>query len=78
MFDYFRNYSTNVHQVYCEYSPTKGLYGHFQSDDLDLQSRSQMRLKFDYFLTSNISDNIYAITFKLCMTINLWMPYMFR
>ena len=27
-------------------------------------------------LTCNISDNIYAITFKLGMTIDLWMAYM--
>ena len=37
----------------CEDSPTKGLYGHCQSDDLDLHSRSQMHLKL-YFLSCNI------------------------
>ena len=26
MFDYFKNYSSNAHQVRCEDSPTKGLY----------------------------------------------------
>ena len=35
-----------AHQVYCEDSPTKGLYyDHCQSDDLDLHSSSQVRLK---------------------------------
>ena len=38
--------------------PTKGLYHHFQSNDRDLHSRSQVRLKLDYFLTCNTSDNI--------------------
>ena len=49
MFDYFRNCSSNAHQVCCEDSPTKGLYDHCQSDDLDLHSRSQVHLKLDYF-----------------------------
>ena len=75
MFDYFRNYSTNAHQVCCEDSPTKGLYDRCQPDDLDFYSRSQVRLKLDYFLICNISDNIYAITFKLGMTVDLCMPY---
>ena len=60
MFDYFRNYSSNALQVCrCEDGPTKGLYmhDHCQSDNLDLHSRSQVRLKFDYLLTCNISDN---------------------
>ena len=56
---YFRNYSSNAHQVYCEDSRTKDLYDHCQSDDLDLHSRSQVHLKFDYLLTWNISDNIF-------------------
>ena len=34
MVNYFRNYSSNTHQVCCEDSPTKGLYYHRQSDDL--------------------------------------------
>ena len=76
MFDYFRNYSSNAHQVCCEDSPTKGLYDHCQSDDLDLHSRSQVRLKSGYFLTCNISDNISAITFKLGMTVDLYGAYM--
>ena len=39
------------HHVCCEdTSPTKGLYDHYcQSDDRDLHSRSQVRLKLDYF-----------------------------
>ena len=60
MCDYFRNYSINGHHVCCEYRPTKALYDHCQSDDLHLQSRSQVRLKLVYFLTCNISDNIQA------------------
>ena len=48
MFDYIRNYSSHAHQVFCEDSLTKGPYDHCQSDDLDL-SRSQVRLKPDYF-----------------------------
>ena len=48
---YFRNCSSNAHQVNCEDIPTKGLYGHCQIDDLDVHSRSQVRLKPDYFLT---------------------------
>ena len=61
MFDYFRNYSSNAHQVCCEDSPTKGLYDHCQSDDLDLHSRSQVHLKLDYFLTCSILDSILDI-----------------
>ena len=34
---------------------------HCQSDDLDLHSRSLVHLKLDYFLTSNISDNIFSV-----------------
>ena len=49
MSDYFRNYSSNGHQVCCEDSPTKSLCDHCLSDDLDLDSRSQVRLKLDYF-----------------------------
>ena len=45
-----------AHHVCCDHGPTKGLY-YWQSDDLDLRSQSQVRLKF-YFLTCNISDNI--------------------
>ena len=58
MFDYFKNYSCNPHQVCYADSPTKGLCHHCQSDDLDFHSRSQLRLKLDYFLACNISDNI--------------------
>ena len=57
MFDYFRNNSSNAHQVSCADSPSKGLYDHCQSVDLDLHARSQVSLKRDYFLTCNISDN---------------------
>ena len=42
----------------CEDSPTKGLYDHCQSNDLDLHSRLQVHLKRDYFLTCNMSDNM--------------------
>ena len=58
MFEYFINYLSDALQDCCEDSLTKGLYDRFQSDDLDLHSRSQVRLKLDYFLTCNISDNI--------------------
>ena len=58
MFDYFRNYSINDHHVGCEYQLTIGLYDYCQSDDLDFHSRSQVRLKLDYFLTCHISENI--------------------
>ena len=74
MFDYVIHYFSNAHQVYCEDSPAKGIYDHCQHDDLDLHSRSEVRLKLDYFLTCNISDNIYAITCKLGMAVDLWMP----
>ena len=52
------------------------VYGHCQSDDRDLNLRSQVRLKLDYVLTWNISDNNQAITFKLSMTVDLYMAYM--
>ena len=62
-----------MHHVCCEDSQIKGLYDHFhfQSDYLDLHSRSQVRLNRDYFLTCNISDNIQAMAFKLGMTVDL-------
>ena len=44
---FFRNDSSNSHQLCCEDSPTKGLYDHCQSGDLDLHSRSQVHLKFN-------------------------------
>ena len=72
MLDYFRNYSSNAHVVCCEDSPTKGPYGHCQCNDLDLHSRSQVPLKLDYFLIC--TDTIYAVTFKLCLKVDLWMP----
>ena len=49
MFDYFRNYSSNAHHICCKDSPTKGLYDHCQSVDLDLHSRSELHPKLDYF-----------------------------
>ena len=61
--------------ICCEDSPTKGLYDHCQSDDLDLHPRAHVCLKRDYFSTCNVSDNTQAITFKLAMTVDLWMPY---
>ena len=54
----FRNYSSFAHDVCCEDSPTEGPYDRCQSDDLDLHSRSQMRLKLDYFLKLAISLTI--------------------
>ena len=76
MIYYFRNCSPDAHQYCFEDNPTKGLYDHCQSDNLDLHSRSQVGLKLDYFLTCNISGNIKAVAFKLDMTVDLWMPYM--
>ena len=67
MFDYFRNYSRNVHHVCCKYSRTKRLHNHCQSVDLAFHSRSQVRPKHDYFLTYNISDSI-----KLSSYIKIW------
>ena len=58
MFNYFKNYSSNDHQLCCADSLSKGLYDHCQSDDLDLRSRSQVCLKLDCFLNCNITDNI--------------------
>ena len=40
-------------------------------------SRSQVALKLDYFLTCNIPDNIEAITFKLGMTVDLYVHGIF-
>ena len=74
MFDYI-NYASNAHHVCCEDSPSKGLCDHCQSDDPDLHSRSQVRLKLDYFLTCNISDNIEAVAFQLGMAVVLLMPF---
>ena len=54
MFDYFRNYSSNMPITFAlkiVQLLTKCLYGYCQFDDLDLRSRSQVRLKFDYVLT---------------------------
>ena len=47
-----------------------------QYDQRDLESRSLVRIKFDYFLTCNISDNIYAITFTLDMMVDIGVVYM--
>ena len=60
MFDYFRNSSSNPHQICCEDSPTNGLYNSFESDDLALRSRSQRRFKLDKCLTCS-SCTIIAI-----------------
>ena len=58
MFDYFKNCSRITYQACYEDSPTNGQYDHYQSDDLDLHSRSQVRLKLDNFLTNNIRTNM--------------------
>ena len=63
MFDDFRNYLSNAHQVCCEDSPTTGLYDHCRSDDLDLYSKSQVRQTLLLFYLHGISDK--AIVFKL-------------
>ena len=41
MFDYFRNYSSNPHQVCCEDNLTKVYIMCSQSDDLALSSQGQ-------------------------------------
>ena len=43
----------------------KVYYDHCQTDVLDIHSRSQVRLKRDYFLACNISDNV-----KIGMTVD--------
>ena len=58
MFDYFRNYSSNAHHVCCEESPTKGLYMTIASPMTLTFTQGQKRVKLDYFLTCNISDNM--------------------
>ena len=75
MFDYFINYSSNAHQVWCEDSPTKGLYDNCQSDDLNLYSKSQERLKLDYFLTCNILIYIYIYISYYIQTWHDGKPY---
>ena len=41
-----------------------------------IQGHKLMRLKCDYFFNwQYISDNISAITFKLDMAVDLWIPY---
>ena len=72
MFNYFRNYSSNAHQVCCEDSPTKGLYDHCQSGDPDQHSRSQVHLELDYFLSCNISDNISSCMCNLLLGLSVW------
>ena len=42
----------------------KRVYDHCQYDDLDLNSRSQVRLKVDYFLSCNILENILCYYFQ--------------
>ena len=54
VFDYFKKVPSNAHQVYCEGSLTSGLYNRCQSNDLDLHSRSQLRLKFDTLLICSL------------------------
>ena len=49
IFDYFRNYLSNSHQVCCADNPTIGRYDHCPSDDRDLHSRSQVCRSLDYF-----------------------------
>ena len=61
MFDYFRNYSNNAHQVLHLDSLTNVVYDHCQSDDFALDSRSPVRLKCDYFLTGNISGKLFIL-----------------
>ena len=66
MFDYFRIYSSNPHQVCCEDSLTKDLFFFSQFDDLALHSRSQLHLKRDKCLTGTVIA-ISRTVFKLCI-----------
>ena len=49
MFDYFIKFSSNAHQICCEdMSDERSIIMVFsQSDDIDLELRSQLRLKVD-------------------------------
>ena len=75
MFDCFINFSNNAHHICCEDSLAKGPYNLFLVNDLDLQSRSQLRLKvdnvFSLYFNSNISDNISAMALKLGMAVDM-------
>ena len=70
VFGYSNHFSSNAHQVCCEVSPTTGVHKLCQSDELDLYSRSQLRLKLDtlfYLLfKSNMSDNIEGLSHGAC------------
>ena len=76
MFDYFRNSSSNAHQVGCEDSPTEVLYNICQSDDLDLHLKSQLCLKLDKCLTCSLIVIFRTILNKLGMAVGLCMVYM--
>ena len=65
MFDYFRNCSSNAIKFAVHIVRLKVYKIFFQSDDLALHSRSQLRLKLDQCLTctiivynSHISDSM--------------------
>ena len=76
MFDYFRNYLSNGHQVCCEDSPTKGPYDHHcQSANLDLIQGHKCVSNLTTFQLA-ISQTIFELTFKLGMREYLSMPYM--
>ena len=60
MIDYFRSCSSNAHHVCCQDSPTKGLYDHCQSDDLDFHSRSRCVSNFDYFFNLQLLGQYFS------------------
>ena len=72
MFEYFRNRSSNAHEVCCEDSLTKSVYMTIASLMTLTFTQGHICLKLDYFLTCNISDNIEAIKFILGTTVDLW------
>ena len=54
MFDYFRNCSSNAHYDCVKIARPKVYIIFFQFDDLNLHSRSQLRLKHDNSFTCTI------------------------
>ena len=64
-------------QLTVEIVPTKGLYDHRQSNDLDLHSRSQLHLKIDNFFTCTIIVIPRTVAFKLRMMVDLCMAYIY-
>ena len=74
MFDYFINCSSNPQHVYCEDSPTKGLYNLLSS--LKVTTASQSLQMLNLYYNSHISDSILSyMTSKLGIAVDLFMEY---